>query len=302
MPALDLSRTMWDLVPWPRVEPRPLSLGEWSLSRWTTRGVLGLLLLFGECGRDGVCIPFIQIWNLRLTRRASNSEAGCCPPTRAVGWRRVILKEAHRKGQSTGGWTAKRWCGGSLWTEPSSPRHRAGTILSQTPALTCSRCLRDSLLRWVIFGALGLGGQRVDKAILGTSWRSWRGKGRWFSDSNVVPVCQPLPEVLGRALAAPPSSNLALAKLPFHLSYGVRSWEQAVSWILESKKTALSWEEPLGVSSPSQAGTEAPLPQGYLSCQDSMVPLASAEEAQGGNILSLKPTELKPSPMCWVGA
>ena len=99
---------------------------------------------------------------------------------------------------------------------------------------------------------------------------------------TVVPVCQPLPEVPGRALAAPPSSNLALAKLPFHLSCDVRSWEQAVFWILESKKTAHSWEKPLGVSSPSQAGTEAPLPQGYRSCQDSMVPLASAEETQRG--------------------
>ena len=112
------------------------------------------------------------------------TQAGCCPPAWAVGWRRVILKEAHGKGQSTGGWTAKRWCGGSLSTEPRSPRHRAGTILLQTPALMCSRFLRDSLLRWVIFGTLTLGGQRVDKAILGTSWRSWRGRGRWLSDSN----------------------------------------------------------------------------------------------------------------------
>ena len=44
----------------------------------------------------------------------------------------------------------------------------------------------------------------------------------------VVSVCQPLPEVLGKALAAPPSSKLALAKLPFHLSSGVRAWEPVV--------------------------------------------------------------------------
>ena len=34
---------MWDLVPWPRIElriqPRPLALGAWSLSHWTTREV-----------------------------------------------------------------------------------------------------------------------------------------------------------------------------------------------------------------------------------------------------------------------
>ena len=35
--------SMWDLVPWPRIEPRiqprPLALGAWSLSHWTTREV-----------------------------------------------------------------------------------------------------------------------------------------------------------------------------------------------------------------------------------------------------------------------
>ena len=36
--ALGLSCGMWDLVPWPGVEPRPPALGVWSLSHWTTRG------------------------------------------------------------------------------------------------------------------------------------------------------------------------------------------------------------------------------------------------------------------------
>ena len=38
---------MWDLVPWPGIEPRPLALGVQSLSHWTTREVpfLGDLLL-----------------------------------------------------------------------------------------------------------------------------------------------------------------------------------------------------------------------------------------------------------------
>ena len=34
-----LSCGMWDLVPWPKIEPRPPALGIWSLSRWTTRNV-----------------------------------------------------------------------------------------------------------------------------------------------------------------------------------------------------------------------------------------------------------------------
>ena len=34
-----LSYDMWGLVPWPGIEPRPPSLGVWSLSYWTTREI-----------------------------------------------------------------------------------------------------------------------------------------------------------------------------------------------------------------------------------------------------------------------
>ena len=37
--AQGLSCNMWDLVPWPGVEPRPPALGAWSLSHWSTREV-----------------------------------------------------------------------------------------------------------------------------------------------------------------------------------------------------------------------------------------------------------------------
>ena len=37
--ALGLSYSMWDLVPWPGIEPGPPALGAWSLSHWTTREV-----------------------------------------------------------------------------------------------------------------------------------------------------------------------------------------------------------------------------------------------------------------------
>ena len=36
---LGLSCSMWDLVSWPGIEPRPPALGVWSLSCWTTREV-----------------------------------------------------------------------------------------------------------------------------------------------------------------------------------------------------------------------------------------------------------------------
>ena len=35
-----LSCSLWDLVPWPGVEPRPPALEVWSLSHWSTREVL----------------------------------------------------------------------------------------------------------------------------------------------------------------------------------------------------------------------------------------------------------------------
>ena len=41
--ALDLSCSMWDLAPWPGIEPRPPELGAWSLSHWTTTKVPILL-------------------------------------------------------------------------------------------------------------------------------------------------------------------------------------------------------------------------------------------------------------------
>ena len=40
-----LSCGMWDLVPWPGMEPGPHQLGAWSLSHWTTREVPLLWLL-----------------------------------------------------------------------------------------------------------------------------------------------------------------------------------------------------------------------------------------------------------------
>ena len=37
---------MWDLVPWPRIEPGPPTLGVWSLSHWTTRAFPGRCSFF----------------------------------------------------------------------------------------------------------------------------------------------------------------------------------------------------------------------------------------------------------------
>ena len=39
-----LSWGMQDLVPWPRINPRPPALGMWNLNHWATREVPGLVL------------------------------------------------------------------------------------------------------------------------------------------------------------------------------------------------------------------------------------------------------------------
>ena len=36
-----LSYRIWDLVPWPVIQPRPPALGAWSCTHWTTREVPG---------------------------------------------------------------------------------------------------------------------------------------------------------------------------------------------------------------------------------------------------------------------
>ena len=37
--APGLSRRIWELVPWPRIKPKPPALGAWSLNHWTAREV-----------------------------------------------------------------------------------------------------------------------------------------------------------------------------------------------------------------------------------------------------------------------
>ena len=43
-----LSCGLWDLVPWPGIEPRPPALGAHSLSHWTTRKVPGMSVLWKQ--------------------------------------------------------------------------------------------------------------------------------------------------------------------------------------------------------------------------------------------------------------
>ena len=49
--VLSLSCSMWDLVPWPGIEPGAPALRVWSLSHWTTREVLSNDVLSSQSGR-----------------------------------------------------------------------------------------------------------------------------------------------------------------------------------------------------------------------------------------------------------
>ena len=55
------SRSLWDLVPWPGIKPRPPTLGVWSLSHQITREVPKLTLI-------NILTHFISIFNTFLSQ------------------------------------------------------------------------------------------------------------------------------------------------------------------------------------------------------------------------------------------
>ena len=65
---LGLSCGIWDLVPWPGIEPEPPALGVWHLNHWTTREVLHCLLFeatFPKLGRkEALTSLHIPAWVL----------------------------------------------------------------------------------------------------------------------------------------------------------------------------------------------------------------------------------------------
>ena len=66
--ALDLSCSIWDLVPWPGIEPRIPALGALSLRLWTTMEILGPIDFF-------VCLfCLVQQKNRRLLKRGQQKK------------------------------------------------------------------------------------------------------------------------------------------------------------------------------------------------------------------------------------
>ena len=54
------SCSMWDLVPWPGIEPRHPALGAWSCSHWTTKEVPSFTVKESKMPRD----PMLKSWSV----------------------------------------------------------------------------------------------------------------------------------------------------------------------------------------------------------------------------------------------
>ena len=84
--APGLSYGLWDLVPWPGIEPRPQALEAWSMRPWTTRAVLVPALGLGlESDRysykegDSWIHQRLQLLPQPVDTRISTLESFCCP-------------------------------------------------------------------------------------------------------------------------------------------------------------------------------------------------------------------------------
>ena len=84
---------MWDLIPWPGIEPRPPTLGARSLSHWTTRevprdAILLALKMEGRATSWGIWATS-RIWKRQGTRfspRASRKELSPAITSVLVQW------------------------------------------------------------------------------------------------------------------------------------------------------------------------------------------------------------------------
>ena len=73
---------LWDLVPWPEIEPRPSALGTWSPSHWTTREIPHIGL-FCSClehvwipkASQITCIKWFIIFLLKLNKNLLNHKS-----------------------------------------------------------------------------------------------------------------------------------------------------------------------------------------------------------------------------------
>ena len=81
--ALGLSCHIWDLVPWPGIEPGPPALGTWKLNHW--------ILLYGERMSQNIKA---SIWLTLKVAISSWQQYGCLHPE-ARQWRKALGCSLH---------------------------------------------------------------------------------------------------------------------------------------------------------------------------------------------------------------
>ena len=109
----ELSCSMWDLVPWPGMEPGSPALKSWSLNHWTTREVLSPL--------EKDTHAFISSFPISLTTGPPRKPLS--PPCilDLVNPDQGLLKEAKNHGSVSfmlPDWDDPRWLGSHLGTSP----------------------------------------------------------------------------------------------------------------------------------------------------------------------------------------
>ena len=92
---------MWNLVPWPGIKLRPPALGVQSLSQWTIRETLNLIL--------SSCIPE---WRARggpdCTPISVSSPVSSCT-LRIFQWQQLMTVQGHFKGSEVANLNTERW-------------------------------------------------------------------------------------------------------------------------------------------------------------------------------------------------
>ena len=87
---------MWDLVPWPGIEPGPPALGGWSLSHWTTRKVpvrqVWSRIWLPPKSSQFFFLLSVILFSLLIAQLVKNPPAMQETPFRFLGWEDPLVK------------------------------------------------------------------------------------------------------------------------------------------------------------------------------------------------------------------
>lgn len=158
-------------------------------------------------------------------------EPGGSPPALGPVWRRRVRASRRPVGRGNpqvAGLPRRRWDWGSFSTELRPPRHCAGTVSSQSPALKCHPFLKSFPPE--MSHPQGSGWARSGQTHLGDILEELERKRKVTQWLKMWPLSASLFLRCWTELWLPyPPQTLAVAKMSFHLSCGVRAQAQVVS-------------------------------------------------------------------------